>query len=239
MRKLILAISGLVVGASAASAADLYRPAPSYSPAAVRAAYDWSGFYLGGNIGGAWSKSRHEFTAGGVTVASHDSSHSGVIGGLQAGYNWQSGALVLGIETDIQATGVKGNIGTLSGGGYSVSADEKLPWLGTIRGRAGYAADNWLFYVTGGYAYGRVKNTTTWTDGVNTASFTANHTRSGWTLGTGLEWAFARNWSAKLEYLYVDLGKNTTNYGAAGLAGLVETNRVHTNIVRVGVNYQF
>ena len=93
--------------------------------------------------------------------------------------------------------------------------------------------------MTGCYAYGRVKNTTTWTDGVSTASLTANHTRSGWTLGTGLEWAFARNWSAKVEYLYVDLGKNTINYAAVGLPGLVETNRVHNNILRVGVNYQF
>ncbi len=234
MRKLMLLVAGLTIGASAANAADLYRPA--YTPPAIRAAYDWSGFYLGANLGGAWSKSRHEFADSGVAVANNTSSHSGVIGGVQAGYNWQSGALVLGVETDFQFSSIKGNIGTLNFPGGTIQSDEKLPWFGTVRGRVGYAADNWLFYATGGYAYGRVKNTTTVVDGGLTESASFNHTRSGWTVGGGVEWGFARNWSAKLEYLYIDLGKNSTTYAASGVT---ESNRVSTNVVRAGLNYRF
>jgi outer membrane immunogenic protein len=238
LRKLIMMAAGLTMGASAAHAADLYRPAPAYVPA-VRAAYDWSGFYLGVNLGGAWAKSHHDFTVGGAQVSNNTSTHGGVIGGVQGGYNWQSGAWVLGVETDFQGSSIKGGIGTINAGAVAIQSDEKLPWFGTVRGRVGYAADNWLYYVTGGYAYGRVKNDTTFTSGGTTAIVSSNHTRSGWTVGGGVEWAFARNWTAKAEYLYIDFGTNTTNYAPVGLPGVLENDRVYANVVRAGLNYKF
>src|SRR6202022_2219096 len=113
---------------------------------------------------------------------------SGFEGGAEAGYNWQTGPWVFGIEGDLEATGASD---TFAPWKFS------NPWFGTVRGRAGYAFNNILFYGTAGLAFGEL-------DGQN-FSLSDSHTTAGWTAGVGAEFGLAQNWSAKIEYLYVDL----------------------------------
>lgn len=190
------------------------------------------------------------------------------IGGGQIGYNWQSGSFVAGLEADIQGFIGSGNnrggfstlvsIGGETPVATSVAAHSRVDWLGTLRGRLGFTATpSFLLYATGGLAYGGVKSSTSIfgaevvPSGLDSA-FTAGSfsgTRVGWTVGAGAEWMFARNWSAKLEYLYYDLGSKT--YALAPYVGANRTGAirfVHTSatrvkysghIVRAGVNYHF
>jgi outer membrane immunogenic protein len=166
----------------------------------------------------------------------------GVVGGAQAGYNLQFGQFVIGAETDFQGTSLSGggNNSPLTlfqspyGGpnayltpiGAITGANISLPWFGTVRGRAGYLiTPTLLLYGTAGFAYGEVQ------------AWGLSNTRTGWTAGGGAEWLFAPNWSAKLEYLYVDLDSN----GATGTFGWTFGNRFHPqlNVVRAGINYHF
>jgi outer membrane immunogenic protein len=236
MRKSV-AISALVLlaGGAAAFAADLpVANAPMYRPAPV---FTWTGFYLGVNAGVAWNN------GGSITVVDPVlgpqsigvGSRSGFIGGGQAGYNIQSGALVYGIETDIQgiATGSSVNWGPY--GFLHVSTSGNGGWLGTTRGRVGYAIDRTLLYVTGGVAYGGFNS--------NPLNGSGNATSNvGYALGGGIEYAFSQNWTAKIEALYVNLNAgNRTDYVTSG--GLVYTVTAKSGngggIVRAGVNYLF
>jgi outer membrane immunogenic protein len=223
-------------------AADL-PPAPppparapvAYAPPPV---YNWSGVYVG--INGGWGFGTAKWTAIGVgaTATGSDSDNGGVVGAT-LGVNWQSGAFVLGGEADFDYSAINtGTSQTVCNIGVTCQTGNN--WLSTVRGRVGFAADRILFYATAGGAFANVQ---TALNGVTTT-----HTRTGWTAGLGAEYAFADNWTAKIEYLYVDLGnKATTCTAAAGVcaappagvgpinfqAGLTE------NIVRVGVNYKF
>ena len=185
---------------------------------------------------------------------------SGFIGGGQIGYNFMaSPSFLVGLETDIQGLAGSGsgtaiNTATAPNGASNLAnfvATNRLNWFGTLRGRLGYAfAPTFLGYVTGGLAYGGVSNSVTMfasnTINQSSSSFvTASGTRVGWTVGGGLEWMFAQNWSAKLEYLYYDLG-TTTAIGAVTsatspflLATVQSTTRTNGHIVRAGVNYHF
>jgi outer membrane immunogenic protein len=191
------------------------RPVYKAPPPQVVAAYNWSGFYLGGHLGYGWSS--EEATAAGV-VGSTDP--DGFIGGVQAGYNWQADRWVFGIEGDWSWSGADGN--AVLGG---LTSDHS--WYATLTGRVGYAWDNWLWYVKGGAA---------WADTEYSAfGFgTASDTRVGWTLGTGVEWALAPQWSAKLEYNYLDFSNDTFTF--AGTPVDVDT-QVH--LVKLGLNYRF
>ena len=140
---------------------------------------------------------------------------NGFLGGVQAGYNWQSGQFVLGAETDIQATGADDTFAP-----YKFSN----PWFGTLRGRAGWAVNNMLFYGTLGLAYGEIKG--------QFFALDESKTHAGWTGGIGMEVGFTPNWSAKVEYLYMDLGSRA--YSITGV-----DNGLQSNIVRFGVNYHF
>ena len=167
-----------------------------------------------------------------------------MLGGLQVGYNYQFGqSIVIGVETDFQGTSIRGGgnnasqqliaspygafgsqylapIGALTG------ANTSLSWFGTVRGRVGYLfLPTLLIYGTGGFAYGQVD------------AFGFSNTPTGWTAGGGVEWMFAPNWSAKAEYLYVDLSSN----GATGGLGFNWGYYYHPqiNVVRAGVNYHF
>lgn len=220
MRKVtlsLLAAAGLVLGAQSASAADLGRPVYKAPAPAVVAAYNWSGFYIGGHLGGAWSKEDVSIPGLGV-VGTTDP--DGFIGGVQAGYNWQADRWVFGIEGDWSWSGADGStaLGVLS-------SDQN--WYATLTGRVGYAWDNWMWYVKGGAA---------WVDAEYSlaALGTVSDTRVGWTLGTGVEWALAPQWSAKLEYNYLDFGKDSYAFG--GVPFEVDT-QVH--LVKAGINYRF
>jgi outer membrane immunogenic protein len=176
--------------------------------------YNWTGFYVGINGGGGWGHS--DFSAP-FTGSSNMS--GGLVGGT-FGYNWQMNQVVLGLETDIDWSNIRGS----SACGFGFSCETKNTWLGTFRGRLGYAADRFMPYVTGGLAYGGVKT--------SVAGFGDSSTsKAGWTLGGGVEFAIAGPWTAKVEYLYVDLGRTSSVLGSDA--------SFRTNIVRAGLNYRF
>ncbi len=274
MKKILFAVSAVALALSAGSAmaADLpsRKEAPVYVPPPPPPPL-WTGFYLGLNIGGGWDANGGQsgvsayydpryaigatpigfpantnnlfFLPNGNTLGSQ----GGVVGGAQAGYNFQFGQFVIGAETDFQGTslsgggnntpltlfpalynngGASGNNNYLSPVGAITGANISLPWFGTVRGRAGYlVTPTFLIYGTAGFAYGDVQ------------AWSYSNTRTGWTAGGGVEWLFAPHWSAKAEYLYVDLDSN----GQTGNLGWTWGNRFHPqlNVVRVGVNYHF
>jgi outer membrane immunogenic protein len=212
------AILALTVAVQTANAADLpRRPPPDYPvKASPYRAFDWSGFYAGINAGYGWGTSRYDFGAAGLD---RFNVNGGLVGGT-LGYNYQFGQTVLGIEGDLDWQSIKGSAACIAG-----VCETKSNWLGTVRGRLGYAIDRFMPYVTAGAAFGDVK-----TNIPGLAS--QNDTRAGWTVGGGAEYAFAPNWTIKAEYLYVDLGKFTCAACGANV-------KFNENIVRAGLNYKF
>ena len=224
MKKILLASVGLLaLGTASASAADIARrEMPAKAPAYVTPAYNWTGFYVGINGGGAFGRSELSNTRG---TTSYDVD-GGLVGGT-IGYNYQINQLVLGLEGDIDWADISGN--TNSGICTTAVCSTKNDWLGTVRGRIGYAFDRFMPYVTGGAAFGDVKT--------SVAGFSGQtDTKAGWTAGGGLEFAINGPWTAKVEYLYVDLGDDTCS---AANCGLSTTTNFRTSIVRAGVNYRF
>jgi outer membrane immunogenic protein len=201
LRALALIAAGWTMSAQAADLNYGSRPLTVNQPLN---AYSWAGPYLGGNLGYAWGSVDNNLTK-----------PSGFAGGVQAGYNWQQGPWVFGVEGDIQATGADDTF-----------APWKFanPWFGTVRGRVGYALGNVLFYGTGGLAFGELRATT--------FGLSESHTNAGWTVGVGGEMGFAPNWSAKVEYLYVDLADS--NFVITGAS-----NSYRFGLIRAGVNYHF
>jgi len=243
MRTIVTALLILAAGAGATSAADL-RPVPVRAPPQVQAGYNWTGFYLGVNVGGGWSNANSEFsTAGFPSFASVDNHMTGVIAGGQAGYNWQSGAWVFGVEADFQYSGMKGGISAPCPpgicAGLAASFDHDMPWFGTARGRFGYASAGWLIYATGGYAYTRLESNAFASAGGLAVDIQRDESRHGWTAGGGIEVAFARNWSAKVEYLFMDFGTRDGSWMLTGLPTITDSTHLQSNIVRGGVNYRF
>jgi outer membrane immunogenic protein len=224
-----------------ASAADLRRPA--YQPPPPPPVYSWTGIYWGVNVGYSWGDAKTELGLTGVGTVSGSENMDGVIGGFQLGYNYQFGAWVWGFETDIQASGQKGG-STFNGIAplTTVSTDHKLDWFGTSRSRLGFLwTPNVLVYGTAGVAYGEVKDSATISRvGLGSATNTFKDVKAGWTAGAGIEGAFGGGWSAKLEYLYVDLGKTEYTVAAPALGTVATfTRRTTDNIVRVGLNYKW
>jgi outer membrane immunogenic protein len=199
---LALSAAGLT---TSAGAADFYGSgAPLTVNDTLYRSDSWARPYLGVNLGYARG-----------SVANNPTKPSGFVGGVQAGYNWQNGSFVFGLEGDIQATGAE-----------ETFAPWKFsnPWFGTVRGRAGYAFNNILFFGTAGLAFGELRATT--------FGLTESHTNAGWTLGAGAEMGLDRNWSAKIEYLYVDLANS--NFVITGTS-----NGYRFGLIRAGVNYRF
>jgi outer membrane immunogenic protein len=207
MKRLVVGAAALAaVGWTAsAEAADLnYGQRAPYTVNQPLNAYSWAGPYLGANLGYEWG-----------SVSNNPAKPSGFVGGVQAGYNFQNGPWVFGVEGDIQAAGADD---TFAPWKFS------NPWFGTLRGRAGYAFSNVLFYGTAGLAFGELR--------AQTFGWTESHTSAGWTIGAGAEVMFAPNWSAKLEYLYIDL--STSQFAITGVS-----NGYSASVVRAGVNYHF
>jgi outer membrane immunogenic protein len=211
----------------------------SYAPTV---AANWNGFYLGGNFGSGTARNRTTATdLVDPSTSRFNFAPDGLNGGLQAGYNWQAGNVVFGLEADIQAASLEDNNTCFKCGPGGLSINSKLPWFGTVRGRLGYSVGPSLFYATGGLAYGGVKTSLEVT-GLDSESF--SQTRTGWTVGAGLETPFTLfglfgpNWTSKTEYLYVDLGNVTNAISLGGAAGTLST-RVEQHIFRTGLNYHF
>jgi outer membrane immunogenic protein len=246
MKKLFLATTAFVVLAAASAGAADMSARPVYVPPAPVPVYSWTGIYWGGNVGYSWGQSKNDRTLVGFGVTATESQDmDGVIGGAQTGYNYQFGAWVLGLEADIQASGQKGGstFQVLGLPTATLTTDHKLEWFGTARPRLGVlATPNLLLYGTGGVAFGQVKDSYTATvAGLGTvATATVDDVKAGWTAGAGIEGAFGGGWSAKVEYLYIDLGKLQQTV-TLPLAGVTATFNSHVtdNIVRVGLNYKW
>jgi outer membrane immunogenic protein len=229
MKKSHTGLLGLMLTSAiafSASAADLGRGGDKDGPAYV-AVDIWSGFYAGVNGGG------------GESADSGLLSPSGAFGGGQIGYNWQ-GVLglgpqwVLGIEADIQGSGISDN-GVIG----NTSVESSLNWFGTVRGRAGYAMGPALFYFTGGFAFGEVESKGGFLGhghgfGV---PFGVTETQTGYVLGGGIEYKFSPAWSIKGEYQFISL--DASDLAGAGPLGITSGDRSDVNTFRVGVNYHF
>jgi outer membrane immunogenic protein len=254
------AIIGLLASRSA-GAADI--PAPVYKAPVAVAVYNWTGFYLGGNAGisaGVAPLTQTTAVPPFPPDINNQSTHSafGAIGGLQAGYNWQAGKSVLGIEGDFQLSGQRSDPTCLTFCDFNFqtptqiqfdSVAQRIPWFATLRGRLGYAAGPTLFYLTAGAAFADIKTTYGTTE---FAAFngTISDSRVGVAIGGGVEAALSGNWTAKVEYLYLDFGSvsETFRYNAPGggfgppgpipIVSVVSGN-VSDHILRAGVNYRF
>jgi outer membrane immunogenic protein len=256
--------------AGAAVAADL-SPAYKAPVNAIAPAANWTGFYIGGNVGYGWDSGSTRVSAvstdpalapalaaifgAGSYPAALSPSANGVIGGGQIGYNWQlPPQWLIGLEADIQGSGIKGSAGqTLSPPGFdttSTGVTKSIDWFGTVRGRVGFlVTPQWLLYGTGGLAYGQTKSSFTTTDltggCVPNATLCANgassSVRTGWTAGAGAEAMLVPNWSVKVEYLYVDLGRRSMNIPASTIPAIVfnTSTPFREQTVRVGLNYHF
>jgi outer membrane immunogenic protein len=220
MKKFLLASAGisaaiLALGIVSANAADIQQRMPAKAPIYVAPAYNWTGPYIGINGGGGFSG--RSDVSGTFPSGSFDTS-GGLVGGT-LGYNWQSGLLVYGLEGDIDWSNIKGSAPC-----GLTTCETRNRWLSTVRGRLGYNAGRFMPYLTGGLAVGNVRTSIA---GIGTGS----STEAGWTLGGGVEAALVGNWTAKVEYLYVDLGRGGDVAGS--------DSKFRTNIVRAGLNYRF
>ena len=260
--------------ANTARAADT----PLKAPAPIAPAPSWTGFYLGAQLGAAWQDAHTDYGpvaapfapviifgfASGLIPTSAPQDGAGFLGGLTLGYNMQSGPVVWGLEGDASWLSVRNTSNvtgaTVVGIGFTdtTTTETKTDWLATLRPRAGFlVSPQSLLYATGGLAVGHVSGSTTFTPGgagttcannILCSAGSGSATRAGWTAGAGFEYAFMPGWSAKIEYLYYDLGSFSYGIneispgaapGSAGLPNATATTKVTGNIARLGVNMKF
>ena len=268
-----VAIAALTAaGAVAAQAADLptRKEAPALAPVFVPPPFTWTGFYIGVNAGAVWGSghvSSQLFTSGFPVLSTEwpggtfGGSQTGFIGGGQAGYNWQTGAFVLGAETDFDWTSVSRHSNFVGATFFdpfgrsdflTENGSRKLDWLGTTRARVGYTGfwdSRLMIYATGGVAYGGGSNHFDVFDNRDSWDWNGgggSNTRVGWTIGGGVEYAFTNNITLKGEYLYYDLGSSHNVIIANPLASTIFPNTYATakinyngSIARLGLNYKF
>lgn len=262
-RSMALGAVGALTLAVSANAADVYggggfKDGPPEAPL-----YSWTGFYVGGNGGYGWesnlqgSYAPYNYPLSIPTQASTPGYNGlraeGGFGGGQIGYNWQgyNPHLVVGVELDLQGSGIHGDASPFSG--FNNAANTNFPsgadsisldWFGTVRGRIGYATtDRALIYFTGGFAFGGLRKSATigaaaTGNTLNYTTYNYNGTVSGYVLGAGVEFKINHAWSAKLEYQYLDFGKETP-VDAAGVASPASYSDESFHTVRAGLNYHF
>jgi outer membrane immunogenic protein len=259
MKTLWLAAIIAASGAASAAAADLQPRVWTKAPVPTDTAYNWGGWYVGGNVGGGWGRSdtSNAFINGtapianqqAVTAASPQLDSNGFTGGGQIGYNHQVDRWLFGVEVDANYFDLKQSRSVSSpfpaGGSFTATNSISTDWLVTLRPRVGYTVDRTLFYATGGLALTELKFGETYADTVGQDE-TANSakTKVGWTAGAGIEHAFTNNWSAKVEYLYSDFGKQSVSgpvfSGTTPTTGMIAHDiDLKTNTVRGGLNYHF
>ncbi|MFY9771191.1 MAG: TonB-dependent receptor [Xanthobacteraceae bacterium] len=196
------------------------------SPAAVSDRYNWSGFYLGLNAGGAFGINTVSASPGGGSASVKE---PGFLGGAQVGANYQTGPVVWGFEADYDASTQNKSLPA----GILTGSTSQMPWLATLRGRFGIAFDRYLVYATAGGAAGELRSIANIPAGTTNTTVTYGT----WTAGAGLEYGITDNLSARVEYLYLDKGHIAT--GAIGPPATTITSRVQDNLVRAGLNYRF
>jgi outer membrane immunogenic protein len=239
MRKSSLLVAAFVLAASQASAADLpRRPAPAYVPPPAPPPITWTGCYIGANIGGIFGRGDAHFND--FEVGSNE--RSGFTGGGQIGCDYQfAGGWVIGIRNMFNGTTLGRDRTFVDNFGNFGTVDSNIDWFDTLTSRIGYAfAPNWLLYAQGGVAW--INHSTHLT--INNVDFgDFSKTRSGWTVGGGVEWMFAPGWSAFLEGNYMDFGDHFHTVFGPGLFGCgggctFETHAKAATVL-VGVNYRF
>jgi outer membrane immunogenic protein len=218
-RVLVTALSLLAIITSTSFAADLPRGMPPAKAPVFVPGYSWTGFYAGINGGYGFGRSNWDSYA-------TDADVNGGLVGVTAGYNWQTGALVFGLEGDVDWSNMRGSF---TNAACPTGCETKNNWLGTVRGRLGYAFDRVMPFVTGGLAVGDINATVTGLPSVST-------TNAGWTVGGGVEAAVFDNVTAKLEYLYVDLGSLNCGTASCGAPTNID---MRSNVVRAGLNLRF
>jgi outer membrane immunogenic protein len=264
-------IAGCLSGPS--FAADLPAQMPAKAPYSAPSV-NWSGFYIGLNAGGAWSRADLGTStifdpANGAgyfgdvastnlfnSVGNQRANASGFIGGAQAGFNWQLDNFVAGLETDFQSFHQSGSskataiypTGGAAGAPFTISQSFSTDWLWTLRPRVGFAANSALIYATGGLAVTRLKSNSLFVDGfADTEAASMSATKTGWTVGGGVEYALLNGWSLKGEYLHLDFGTegitthNLLDSGTFPVPGqpFTHTVKLTSDIARVGLNYNF
>jgi outer membrane immunogenic protein len=246
MRKVLGLVGAALLFAGPALAADLGTRPPAYKAPALVPVFSWTGWYIGGNIGYGWGES----TSPGITSNVLDPNDplenffpslkpKGVIGGGQIGYNWQVNPnWVVGLEADFQGADIKASgANTLSG--VTESLSQKLDFFGTGRGRLGWAAGNWLFYGSGGVAYGNVKSTIGIADALTSFTGSRSETRVGWAAGGGVNYAMTPNWILGVDYLHYDLGHTSVTVSDSVGGFITASQKVGGDIVRGVINYKF
>jgi outer membrane immunogenic protein len=248
----------LMFGVTAAAAFATAAPA--------MAQQDWTGFYVGLNGGASWGDTSLGVQVGtgsgpinvpasdvGVInqVGSDDDNKTGFTGGLQAGYNYQSGSWLFGIETDIGFFDISQRRTNLYRSGllisppitYTLDQRVKTDWIWTLRPRLGYVSGPWMGYVTGGLATSKTKLETRFADNrtpQNVAALSKSDTDTGWVGGLGGAYAFSPNMSVRGEWLYTDFGKiHKTVTGSNNFVTITPEASVKANIFRMGIDYKF
>ncbi len=230
MRNLLLAATALTVVSAPAFAADLpARTAPA-APVVYAPAFSWTGFYVGLNAGYGWANGPDVYVTGPLgTTSFSGGDDGGFTGGAQAGYNWQMGTFVFGLETDIQYADFGNGI---TYGAFPLTSSNGNFW-GSVRGRLGFAMDRALLYVTGGLAYGDVGTQ---------LDFGGNDVEMGWVLGAGVEYAFTNNWTGRVEGLWMNIDRSsavgTITTGGTTYAVVGRANN-EFGVVRAAINYKF
>jgi outer membrane immunogenic protein len=271
MKKMLLGTVALVALAGPAFAADMAPRMYTKAAPVVAPIYNWSGFYAGIHAGYTFGDRTNVETSGilpinvlnvgaGARAASVGLDRDGFIGGGQIGWNWQSNSpWVWGLEADISYTDVNttANFVTIlppgapfngaapGGSPLNNTLSSKMDYFGTVRGRLGYAWDRTLIFATGGLAYGQIENSAVFNNAANVPQFAGStrNTKTGYSVGGGIEHAWTGNWTVKAEYLYYDLGTNDVTVpilpGVAGAGGYISSFKNDGHIVRAGLNYKF
>lgn len=217
-----------VVASTSAYAADAIvsqEPAPIAAPAA----FSWGGAYVGGEVGWGWGRAKLDDKNNGQ---SSEFKPNGFIGGVYAGYNFDMGNnVILGVDGNFDYNDMKKSHDYVSNGSaVQTSAETKLQWSGAVRARAGYAVDRFMPYIAGGVAFGGVKNSLN----IGGSSNSSDKTLTGWTVGTGVDYAATDNVLLRLEYRYTDFGNKDFGLGDVNTRGSFKTNDI-----RLGVAYKF
>jgi outer membrane immunogenic protein len=237
-----------VLATGSAMAVDLpLRPAYKASPP-VEAAFNWSGFYVGGHVGYGWGQTDitdHSLFGNILLIPTQRIDTNGFLGGVQGGWNHQFGHFVLGAEVDFSWSDIKGNLtSAILAGKGSATHSSNATWIGTATTRLGYTWDRFLVYGKIGAAWAHFdydnNNTFTICRATTVYNSSASETRSGWTVGTGIEWAFSGGWSAKAEYDYIDLGRRTVDFTpVAGVGPINPDIDQRISVIKAGLNYRF
>ncbi len=217
-------------GATGAFAADMALPPAPFAPPPPT----WTGFYLGANGGGAWDPTGGHNTNCGAACTSAETTLTGAVGGVQAGYNYQIGVMVLGAEAAFSATSLRGSYPALD---VVDTLTTSVDSFGTATGRVGVAIGSLLIYGKGGAAWTHTSNSDFST--LENLKFTSNYWQTGWTVGGGGEYAISPNWSVRLEYALIDTPNKSTTFTSP--AGVSFTAALHqqVSLITASVNYRF